>query len=83
LIIREAMHFKKSGWIYVPVSFMGWLITIMYLTISIYTLVAIDQTYNSLKNSLIRFFPYFVSYSVIFFWIAGNTKGDESGNKVS
>ena len=77
------MHFKRSGWIYVPVTISGWLITIVYITVSIYTLVAIDQTYNSLKNSLIRFFPYFVSYSVIFFWIAKNMMDDKPHNKDS
>jgi uncharacterized membrane protein len=77
------MHFKKSGWIYVPVSILGWLITIIYLSISIYTLVAIDKNYNSFTNSFIRFFPYFVSYSVVFFWIAGNTRSDEPEEKDS
>ena len=75
------MHFKKSGWIYVPVSILGWIITVVYIAISIYTLITIDQNYNSLKNSLIRFFPYFISFSVVFFWIAGNNSKDNPGKK--
>jgi hypothetical protein len=66
-------QFIKKGWIYVPVRVAGWIITLVYISVSVYTLVAIDQNYNSLVNSLIRFFPYFISYSVVYFWIASNT----------
>lgn len=69
-------HFNKKGWIYLPVSVAGWIVIIVYCSVSVYTLVAIDRNYNSLINSLIRFFPYFISYSVIFFWIAGNSSND-------
>jgi len=70
------MHFRKFGWIFIPVSLTGWLITILYLGISIYTLVVIGQNYDSVKNSLIRFFPYFICFTVIYFWIASNTGKD-------
>ena len=65
-------HFKKKGWIYIPASVAGWIIAAFYLAVSVFTLVEIDKTYNSLKNSLIRFFPYFISLSVIYHWIASN-----------
>ena len=65
--------FKKAGWIYVPVTVPGWIIAILYFSVSVLTLVAIDSRYNSLSGSLIRFFPYFISFSVIYFWIASNT----------
>ncbi|HVN58021.1 MAG TPA: hypothetical protein VMT63_06975 [Bacteroidales bacterium] len=65
-------HFRKKGWIYVPVTLAGWIIAAGYAAVSIFTLVEIDLTYNSLKNSLIRFFPYFISLSVIYHWIASN-----------
>jgi hypothetical protein len=71
------MHFRKSGWTYVPVSILGWIVTIIYLAVSVYTLVKIGQNYNSLRSSLIRFFPYFISFSVVWYWIAGNTSKDE------
>jgi ABC-type bacteriocin/lantibiotic exporter with double-glycine peptidase domain len=65
-------HFKKTGWIYVPVSLAGWIVTILYVAISVFTLVVVDKTYNNLTNSLIRFFPYFISLSVLYFWVASN-----------
>jgi hypothetical protein len=72
------VHFKKAGWIYLPVSFSGWVIIIGYVAISIITLVSIDRNYNSLINSLIRFFPYFISFSVVYYWIAANTSGKDN-----
>ena len=74
-------QFKRKGWIYFPVTATGWLVTIAYCAASVYTLAAIDRNYNSLVNSLIRFFPYFISYSVIFFWIAGNTSYKDQENE--
>jgi hypothetical protein len=71
------MHFKRLGWIYVPLSICGWIVTIVYLGVSIYTLIIIGQNYDSLRSSLIRFFPYFISFSVVFFWIAGNSSKDD------
>ncbi|MGD0581402.1 MAG: hypothetical protein ABR974_00500 [Bacteroidales bacterium] len=72
-------HFTKKGWIYLPASFTGWIVAAIYAAVSVFTLVMIDKTYNSLKNSLIRFFPYFISLTVIYFWIASNSskEGDE------
>lgn len=66
-------HFRKTGWIYLPVSLIGWVITLGYFTISVITLISIDKNYNSLWHSSIRFFPYFISFSVVYFWIASNT----------
>jgi len=70
-------HFTKKGWIYLPVSLTGWIVTIIYAAVSVFTLVVIGKAYNSLRNSLIRFFPYFVSFSVIYHWIASNNAGEK------
>jgi len=70
-------QFIKKGWIYLPVRVAGWIVTLIYFSVSVYTLVAIDKNYNSLVSSLIRFFPYFISYSVVYFWIACNTSKDD------
>jgi hypothetical protein len=68
-------HFRKSGWVYIPVSVAGWIVTIVYAAVSVFTLISIDKSYNSMPNSLIRFFPYFISFSVVYFWIASNSSG--------
>lgn len=68
-------HFRKCGWIYIPSSVAGWIVAAGYVAISVITLVSIDKSYNSLLNSLIRFFPYFIGFSVLYNWIASNTSG--------
>ncbi|HOK25744.1 MAG TPA: hypothetical protein P5320_03725 [Bacteroidales bacterium] len=72
--------FKKFGWIYLPVSLAGWIITVIFAGISLATLVWIDSAYNSLFYTLVRFFPYFIGFTVVWFWIASNSAGS-SGNK--
>jgi hypothetical protein len=67
------MHFKKIWWVYIPVSVWGWIVAIAYLALDTYTLVVINQHYDSIRSSLIRFFPYFIGFTVIYFWIAWNT----------
>jgi putative effector of murein hydrolase LrgA (UPF0299 family) len=66
-------HFRKRGWIYIPSSVAGWLVAAGYVAVSVITLASIEKNYNSLLNSLIRFFPYFISFSVVYFWIASNS----------
>jgi hypothetical protein len=65
-------HFTKKGWIYIPVSVAGWIIAAGYIALSAVTLISIDKNYSSIISSLIRFFPYFISISVVYFWIASN-----------
>lgn len=74
-------HFKKIGWIYLPETITGWSVTIIYVSVSILTIVAIDRSYHSLIGTLIRFFPYYISYSVLYFWIASNTSSRDSGKQ--
>ena len=68
-------HFRKKGWIYIPVSVAGWITAIGYVAISAVTLISVNKNYNSFINSLIRFFPYFISFSVLYFWVASNNSG--------
>lgn len=70
-------HFKRLGWIYSPVSAAGWIITLLFAAIQVITLISIDSNYNSLCHSLIRFFPYFISISVVWYWIAANMSREE------
>lgn len=66
-------HFRKFGWIYLPVSAAGWIITVIYLAVSLATLVWIESVYVSLFYTLVRFFPYFIGFTVIWAWVAYHT----------
>jgi hypothetical protein len=65
--------FKKVGWIYIPTSAIGSVITIFTVAFCITVFVAIDRNSHSASDTLYGIFPYFVSAFVILFWIAGNT----------
>jgi hypothetical protein len=66
-------HFRKKWWVYIPVSLFGWIVLAGFAAISVVTLVSINHNYNSIISSLIRFFPYFISFLVVYFWIASNS----------
>jgi len=65
--------FKKIGWIYVPVSIIGVVITLLALTFCVTVFIAVDRNSHSVSDTFYGIFPYFVSVFTILFWIAGNT----------
>jgi len=68
-----AEWFKKAGWIYVPASVIGAVITTLTVAFCVTVFIAIDRNSHSVSDTLYGIFPYFVSAFTILFWIAGNT----------
>jgi hypothetical protein len=65
--------FRKSGWIYIPISFVGVFITLLVIAFCVTVFIAIDRNSHSVSDTLYGIFPYFVSAFTILFWIAANT----------
>jgi hypothetical protein len=65
--------FKKLGWIYIPISFIGTLLFLVVLYLCVTVFLAIDRHSHSVSDTLYGIFPYFVSAFTILFWIAANT----------
>ena len=65
--------FKKVGWFYLPCSLVGWLVSGVYLAVNVQFFMAIDRNSHSASDTSINFFPYFISLSVFFWWIASNS----------
>jgi hypothetical protein len=65
--------FRKSGWIYIPISFIGVFITLLVIAFCVTVFIAIDRNSHSVSDTLYGIFPYFVSAFTILFWIAANT----------
>ena len=65
--------FKKTGWLYHPTSFIGWLITIVTIILCVQVFIAIDSHSHSVSDTFYGVFPYIVSYLVVAGWIASNT----------
>jgi hypothetical protein len=65
--------FRKFGWIYIPISFIGVIITLLVIAFCITVFIAVDRNSHSVSDTLYGIFPYFVSAFTILFWIAANT----------
>jgi hypothetical protein len=69
----SAKWFKKTGWIYVPVSAIGVVTTLLAIAFCVTVFIAVDRNSHSVSDTLYGIFPYFVSVFTILFWIAKNT----------
>lgn len=72
----RSIWFRKLGWIYQPVSFAGWCITMMTCVMCAWFFVVIDLYSHSVSDTLIGFFPYGVCIWTVTFWIASNTMAE-------
>ncbi len=70
--------FKKAGWIYIPTSFAGIVITAGILFFCVTVFIAIDRNSHSVSDTLYGIFPYFASAITILFWIASHTAAHTS-----
>ena len=73
--------FKKIGWFYLPVSVPGCILALVYLAVNVQLFLAIDRHAHSVSDTLIGFFPYFISLSVFYWWIASHTSQPQSGEQ--
>ena len=69
----NSIWFKRYGWIYVPVSLAGVIISLLTVGFCVTVFVAVDHNSHSVSDTLYGIFPYFVSAFTILFWIAANT----------
>lgn len=74
--------FKKSGWIYIPISLIGILITFLHIVFCVTVFMAIDRHSHSVSDTFYGIFPYFVSAITILFWIASNTSNNKKINEL-
>jgi len=65
--------FKKFGWIYIPTSIIGIIISLFVIIFCITVFMAVDGKSHSVSDTLYGVFPYFVSAFTVLFWIAANT----------
>lgn len=65
--------FKKLGWIYIPVSFIGIIISFLTVAFCVITFIGVDRNSHSVSDTLYGIFPYYVASFAVLFWIAKNT----------
>jgi hypothetical protein len=65
--------FKRVGWVYLPISVPGAIITLAALTFCAQVFLAIDRRSHSVSDTLYGVFPFFASAFLLFDWIARRT----------
>ena len=68
--------FRAWGWIYRPVSVLGWLAVLLTALFCVQVFVAIDRHSHSASDTLYGIFPYFICAFVLLNWLASHTARD-------
>ena len=79
----KQLWFKKSGWIYLPVSAAGIVLYLMTIAFCVTVFIAVDSHSHSNSDTLYGIFPYFVSAFTVLFWIASNSAGQRQIKDIS
>lgn len=74
----KIIWFKKTGWIYLPVSVTGTVLCLLTLGFCATVFRAVDRHAHSVSDELYALFPYFVGAFTMLFWIASNTSRSAS-----
>ncbi len=58
------LHKWKTGW--VPITWQGWILTLLFIGLIIYNFFRIDETSHSVSDTLINFIPQTVVFAGLF-----------------
>jgi hypothetical protein len=72
--------FSRFGWLYRPVSAIGWLITAITLAMIVQVFVAVDRHSHSASDTLYGAFPYAALFVIIAGWVASHTCVESNQN---
>ena len=70
--------FKPLGLIFIPVSFAGWLVTLLATAFCLHIFTFVDARSHSVSDTLYGIFPYWVPTFLLWAWIASRTDGNTS-----
>jgi hypothetical protein len=66
----KSSWFKKAGWIFIPNSAQGILITILFLAFCIHIFIFVDSRAHSVSDTFYGIFPFVVPAFLLYIWIA-------------
>lgn len=70
--------FRKRGWIYMPISIMGWLLTLVLALLITWMVKVADRHSHSGSDTLMNTFPWAWIGTVTLGWIASKTSGGKA-----
>ncbi len=65
--------FKSWGWLYLPVSPLGFVTTLLPVAFAVNVFVAVDRHSHSNSDTLYDIFPFWVPTFLIWAWLASKT----------
>ena len=65
--------FKRLGWLYLPISLPGGIVTLAALAFCAQVFFAIDRKSHSARDTLYGVFPFFACAFLLLDWLAGRT----------
>jgi hypothetical protein len=65
--------FKKYGWTYIPVSVMGWMVTLAAIVFLVPVYMAVNRNSHSVSDELYQLFVYTSCTAFWWKWIAEKT----------
>jgi hypothetical protein len=70
--------FRSWGWIFLPVSWQGILVTLLAILFSAQVFLAIESHSHSVSDTFYGIFPYIVPSWMLVYWIASKTSRQAS-----
>jgi hypothetical protein len=65
--------FKKKAWIYMPISWEGILICLVFIFFCVHIFLAIDAKSHSVSDTLYGIFPFLVPAFLVYIWIGSES----------
>ena len=65
--------YRKTGWFYIPASFLGLMITSGLLSIAAFIFYINYRQYDSMAETMIASFPYLTACFLIHDWVGRNS----------
>lgn len=73
--MKRESWFKPWGWIYLPMSWHGYLACLITLAFCVQVFIAVDRQSHSVSDTLYGIFPFVVPSLMILYWVASKTSG--------
>ena len=71
----KQIWFKKTGWVYLPVSAMGVIVTLLVVAFMVPVVIAADKGAHSVTDELYEIFVYATCTAFWWKWVAEKTRG--------
>ena len=69
----KQIWFKRTGWFYLPVHLLGYIVTILAIIFMVPIIVAVDRTAHSITGELYAIFIYATCTAFWWKWVADKT----------